>query len=151
MPKATIKDIAAKAGVSKTAVSFAFNKPEQLSEATLQHILAVAEELGYSPDPVASNLKTRQTGCIGLLVPQPLPAIARNPHMLAFIEGVGTTCHEAGLSLMLVPPLKGNLRRAIIRAAVDGFLTLGLETFKGTMMVLQQRGVPFVMVDSDPE
>ena len=121
MPKVTIKDIAAKAGVSKTAVSFAFNKPDQLSEATLQRILAVAEELGYTPDPVASNLKTRQTGCIGLLVPQPLPLISRNPHMLAFIEGVGSTCHDAGLSLMLVPPLKGNLRRAIVRAAVDGF------------------------------
>jgi len=54
------------------------------------------------------------------------------------------------MSLMLVPPLKGSLRRAIVRAAVDGFLTLGLETFRGTMVVLQQRGVPFVMVDSDP-
>lgn len=150
MPRATIKDIADRAGVSKTAVSFAFNKPEQLSEATLKRILTVADELGYSPDPTASNLKTRRTGCIGLLVPQPLPPIARNPHMLAFIEGVGETCHDAGLSVMLVPPLKGNLRRAIIRAAVDGFLTLGLETFRGTMQILQQRGVPFVMVDSDP-
>jgi len=37
-----------------------------------------------------------------------------------------------------------------VRAAVDGFLTIGLETFRGTMVVLQQRGVPFVMVDSDP-
>ncbi len=151
MAKVTITDIAKRAGVSKTSVSFAFNRPEQLSEATLQHILSVAEEMGYDPDPTASNLKTRQTGCIGLLLPQPLPLIARNPHMSGFIEGVGTTCHEAGLSLMLVPPLKGNLRRAIVRAAVDGFLTLGLETFRATMVLLQQRGTPFVMVDSDPE
>ncbi len=150
MAKVTIKDIAERAGVSKTAVTFAFNNPENLSEATLQRILAVAEELGYNPDPIASNLKTRRTGCIGLLVPQPLALIARNPYNMAFIEGVGATCHDAGLSLMLVPPLKGNLRRAILRAAVDGFLTLGLETFRETMQVLQQRDVPFVMVDSDP-
>ncbi len=150
MPKLTISDIAQRAGVSKTAVSFAFNYPERLSEETLRHILAVAEDAGYSPDPVASNLKTRRTGCIGILVPQPIPIMTRNPHTLAFIEGVGDICHDMGLSLMLVPPLKGNLRRAIVRAAVDGFLTLGLETFRGTMMVLQQRGVPFVMVDSDP-
>jgi len=146
----TISEIARRAGVSKTAVSFAFNYPERLSEETLQRILAVAEEVGYAPDPVASNLKTRRTGCIGILVPQPIPIITRNPHTLAFIEGVGEVCHEAGMSLMLVPPLKGNLRRAILRAAVDGFLTLGLETFRGTMVVLQQRGIPFVMVDSDP-
>ncbi len=150
MARVTISEIARRAGVSKTAVSFAFNYPERLSEETLQRILAVAEEVGYAPDPVASNLKTRRTGCIGILVPQPIPIITRNPHTLAFIEGVGEVCHESGLSLMLVPPLKGNLRRAILRAAVDGFLTLGLETFRGTMVVLQQRGIPFVMVDSDP-
>jgi alanine racemase len=150
MAKVTIAEIARRAGVSKTAVSFAFNYPERLSEETLQHILSVAEEAGYAPDPVASNLKTRRTGCIGILVPQPIPIMTRNPHTLAFIEGVGDVCHEAGLSLMLVPPLRGNLRRAIVRAAVDGFLTMGLETFKATMVVLQQRGVPFVMVDSDP-
>ena len=150
MTKVTISEIARRAGVSKTAVSFAFNYPERLSESTLRHILAVAEEAGYAPDPVASNLKTRRTGCIGILVPQPIPMMTRNPYLLTFIEGVGDVCHESEMSLMLVPPLKGSLRRAIVRAAVDGFLTLGLETFRGTMVVLQQRGVPFVMVDSDP-
>ncbi len=150
MPKITIDDIAKRAGVSKTSVSFAFNNPERLSEATLNHILQVAEELGYSPDPLASNLKTRRTGCLGLLVPQPIPIVARNPHMFTFIEGIGETCHEKGMSLMLVPPLKGNLRRAIVRAAVDGFITIGLEPFRETMKVLRQRGIPFVMVDSDP-
>jgi DNA-binding LacI/PurR family transcriptional regulator len=51
---------------------------------------------------------------------------------------------------MIVPPLEGSVRRAISVAAVDGFLTLGLELFKSTMMVLSQREVPFVMVDGDP-
>jgi DNA-binding LacI/PurR family transcriptional regulator len=150
MPKVTIDDIAKKAGVSKTSVSFAFNNPDRLSEATLKHILHVAEELGYNPDPLASNLKTGRTGCIGLLMPQPIPNVSRNPHTFEFVEGIGETCHEAGISLMLVPPLKGSLRRAIVRAAVDGFITMGLEPFRRTIVVLQQRGVPFVTVDSDP-
>jgi DNA-binding LacI/PurR family transcriptional regulator len=51
---------------------------------------------------------------------------------------------------MLVPPLKGSIRRAIVNAAVDGFVTLGLEEYKATMVVLRQRDVPFVTVDSDP-
>lgn len=150
MRRVTIDDIAKQAGVSKTSVSFAFNNPDRLSEATLNQILKVAEELGYSPDPIASNLKTRRTGCIGLLLPQAIPVVARNPHNFEFIEGVGEVCNEAGLSLMLVPPLKGNLRRAISRAAVDGFITLGLEPFRQTVRVLRQRAVPFVMVDSEP-
>lgn len=150
MPKVTIDDIAKRAGVSKTSVSFAFNNPERLSEATLTHILQVADELGYSPDPLASNLKTRRTGCLGLLVPQPIPIVVRNPHMFEFLGGIGEVCHERGMSLMLVPPLKGNLRRAIVRAAVDGFITMGLDPFRDTMKVLSQRGIPFVMVDGEP-
>jgi len=145
-----IKDIAERAGVSKTAVSFAFNNPNRLSEATVQQILKIAEEMGYNPDPVARSMSTGKTGTIGLLLPQPIPEIIRNPSMPEFIEGIGEVCNEASLSLLLVPPLKGSIQRAIVNAAVDGFLTLGLEEYKATMVVLRQRGVPYVTVDSDP-
>lgn len=150
MPKVNIKDIALKAGISKTAVSFAFNNPSRLSDATLKHILSIAEEMGYSPNPVARSMTTGRTGTIGLLVPQPINEIIRNPHFPEFIEGIGDVCTLSGLSLMLVPPLKGSMRRAIDNAAVDGFLTLGLEEAKATMVVVRQRRVPFVTVDSDP-
>jgi alanine racemase len=146
----TIKDIAERAGVSKTAVSFAFNNPNRLSEATAKQILKIAEELGYTPDPVARSMSIGKTGTIGLLLPQPIPEIIRNPSMPEFIEGIGEVCNEASLSLMLVPPLKGSIQRAIVNAAVDGFITLGLEEYKATMVVLRQRGVPYVTVDSDP-
>jgi hypothetical protein len=142
MARVKIKDIAEKAGVSKTAVSFAFNNPEHLSEGTVKHILSIAEEMGYTPDPVARNLITGKTGTIGLLVPQPIPEIIRNPFTPEFIEGIGEVCTLEGLSLLLVPPLKGSMQRAIGNAAVDGFLTLGLEESKSTMVVLRQRGVP---------
>lgn len=150
MAKVTIKEIAEKAGVSRTAVSFAFNNPGRLSDSTLQRILEVAEELGYIPDPVARSMNTGRTGTLGVLVPQPIPEIIRNPFLAELLEGVGEVCTKAGFSLMIVPPLEGSIRRAVTNAAVDGFLTLGLEPFKSTMVVLQQRGVPFVTVDSDP-
>lgn len=150
MARINIKDIAEKAGVSKTAVSFAFNNPERLPEARVRQILKIAEELGYTPDPVARTLSTGKTGTIGVLVPQSIPEIIRNPFMPEFLEGVGEICTDASLSLMIVPPLKGSMQRAIVNAAVDGFLTLGLEEYKATMMVLRQRGVPYVTVDSDP-
>jgi alanine racemase len=150
MTKVNISDIAQKAGVSKTAVSFAFNNPERLSQTTVEHIMKIAEELGYTPNPVARTLTTGRTGTIGLLVPQSIPEIIRNPFMPQFLEGIGEVCTQEGLSLMIVPPLKGSMRRAIENAAVDGFITLGLEEFKATMIVLRQRGVPFVTVDNDP-
>jgi DNA-binding LacI/PurR family transcriptional regulator len=150
MARINIKDIAERAGVSKTTVSFAFNNPERLPEARVKQILQIAAEMGYTPDPVARTLSTGKTGTIGILVPQPIPEIIRNPFMPEFLEGVGEICTEASLSLMIVPPIKGSMQRAISNAAVDGFLTLGLEEYKDTMMVLRQRGVPYVTVDSDP-
>jgi DNA-binding LacI/PurR family transcriptional regulator len=150
MPKVTISEIARRAGVSKTAVSFAFNNPSRLSDATAKNILAIAEELGFVPNPVARSMSTGRTGAIGVLVPQPLPEVFRNPFLPAFLEGVGEICTRAKLSLMLAPPVEGSMRRAIDNAAVDGFLTLGLEEFKSTMVVLRRRGVPYVTVDSDP-
>ncbi|MBA4379225.1 MAG: alanine racemase [Anaerolinea sp.] len=150
MARVTIKEIAKKAGVSVTSVSFAFNNPIRLPEATVQHILEVAEELGYIPNPIARSMKTGRTGALGILVPQPFTEIIRNPFLYEFLEGVAEVCTAAGYSLMIVPPLEGSVKRAIGMAAVDGFLTLGLELFKSTMVVLRQREVPFVMVDSDP-
>ncbi len=150
MAKINIRDIAERAGVSKTAVSFAFNNPGRLPEARVRQILQIAEEMGYSPNPVARTLSTGKTGTIGLLVPQPITEIVRNPFMPEFLEGVGEVCTKESLSLMIVPPIKGSIQRAITNAAVDGFLTLGLEEHKATMMVLRQRGVPYVTVDSDP-
>ena len=49
MSRVNIADVASAAGVSKTAVSFAFNKPEKLGQATLERVLGVAHELGYAP------------------------------------------------------------------------------------------------------
>jgi len=149
MARVTIKEIAEKAGLSVTSVSFAFNNPSRLPEATVQHILEVAEELGYIPDPIARSMSTGRTGAMGILVPQPFSEILRNPYYFEFLEGVAEVCTAAGYSLMIVPPLEGSVKRAIGVAAVDGFLTLGLELFKSTMAILNQREVPFVMVDSD--
>src|SRR3989337_2889909 len=49
--RATIADVAEAAGVSKTAVSFAFNSPDRLGTATASRILEVAGSLGYRPPP----------------------------------------------------------------------------------------------------
>jgi DNA-binding LacI/PurR family transcriptional regulator len=146
----TIADIARKAGVSKASVSYAFNDPSRLSNGTVERILAAAEELAYSPNPVARSMSIGRTGTLGVLVPQPLPEMLRNPFFAQFLDGVAQVAGEAELPLLLVPPIRGSMEGAISSAAVDGFLTLGLETFRPTMHVLERRRLPYVMVDGDP-
>ena len=148
--KPTIGDVAAAAGVSRTSVSFAFNKPARVADATLERILSVAAELGYVPDPVARSMSSGRTGTVGILVPQPLASMAHNPFFSEFLSGVATMTEAGELPILLVSPRQGSMERAVHGAAVDGFLTLGLEEFRPTIQMLEARHLPFVMVDSEP-
>ncbi len=150
MTKITISDIARQAGVSKTAVSFAFNDPARLPDETVQRILSVAEQLGYLPNPIARSMTSKRTGNIGLLFPQALPGILENPYTFELLRGVGQVCSRGGYNVLLVSPVLGNMRHAVSGAVVDGFLAIGLEHYKPTVELLDNRGVPYVMVDSEP-
>ncbi|MEL7657092.1 MAG: LacI family DNA-binding transcriptional regulator [Bacillota bacterium] len=150
MTRVTIRDVAQKAGVSITSVSFAYNNPGRLPEGTVQKILEIAEEIGYVPNPIARSMLTGRIGVIGILVPQPITEIIRNPFLEEFIEGVAEVCLREGYSILLVPPFEGSVKRAAAKTAVDGFITLGLELYKSTILILRQRRVPFVIVDTDP-
>ena len=149
MAKVTISQIAKEAGVSKTAVSFAFNDPSQLAPTTVEHIREIAERLGYTPDPIARSMTTRRTNALGLLLPQDIATSMSNPFFTQFIRGMGKVCHRAGLTLMLVPPLWGSMMKAIPHATVDGFVVVGLEVDRGEIQLMRRRDVPFVMVDSE--
>ncbi|GAB4205677.1 MAG: LacI family DNA-binding transcriptional regulator [Roseiflexaceae bacterium] len=150
MAKVTINDIAREAGVSKTAVSFAFNDPSQLAPATVKHIREIAERLGYTPDPIARSMTTKRTNALGLLLPQDIATALANPFYTQFIRGVGVVCGRVGMTLMLVPPLWGSRLKAIPHATVDGFIVVGLELDRDEVKLMQRRGVPFVIVDSQP-
>jgi DNA-binding LacI/PurR family transcriptional regulator len=147
--RVTMQDVAERANVSKTAVSFAFNDTSRLSEPTLRHILEVATELGYSQDPAARMLRTRRTNSLGLLLPQQLDLVLANPYYTQFLQGIGQTCNREGFTLLLAPPLRGSMLKSIPYAAVDGFIVSGLEYDRGEVSALKQRDIPFVLVDSE--
>jgi DNA-binding LacI/PurR family transcriptional regulator len=147
--RVTIADVASAAGVSKTAVSFAFNNPQRLGQATLERVLGVAHDLGYTPHPAARALSTKRSGTIGLLIPQRLATVFGNPFVSQLIQGLGEQCDQHDLTLLLVPPLDGSLEHAIRQASVDGFISLGLSPDDSAVRVLERIGVPNVMVDSD--
>jgi alanine racemase len=147
--RVTIADVASAAGVSKTAVSFAFNNPSKLGNATLERVLQVANDLGYAPHPAARALSMRRSGTIGLLIPQRLTTVFANPFLSELIQGLGELCDENDLTMLLVPPLDGSLEGAIRQASVDGFISLGLSPDDGALETLDRLGIPTVLVDSE--
>ncbi|WP_460748810.1 LacI family DNA-binding transcriptional regulator [Nocardiopsis oceani] len=146
----TSKDVAAAVGVSRSAVSFAFNDPGRISAATRERILATAQEMGYTPNTLARMLKAGQTQSLGVLLPQSLAKIMENPYYSRFFMGIGQVCDREGFTLLLTPPLTDSMLKAIPYAGADGFIVCGLENDRGEVAELSRRNVPFVLVDGDP-
>jgi DNA-binding LacI/PurR family transcriptional regulator len=148
-PKRTrIADVAREAGVSKTAVSFAFNKPEQLNPSTTTRILAVASALGYRPHPVARMLAQRRTMSIGIVTPQALSTTFANSYFGQFSEGVALVAEEGGYGLTFISPDRGSLASALDRATVDGLIVVGLTSDHVELRRIRAAGIPIVQVDS---
>lgn len=142
--------MARQAGVSKAAVSFAFNNPARLSAETAERIRRVADELGYRPHPVARMLTARATATIGILSPQALAQVFGNPFFPLFAEGVATVAEDRGFGLLFISPLHGSLERALARATVDGVIVIGLDHHHPEVEAVRRAGLPVVLVDASP-
>lgn len=149
LQRARIADVAREAGVSKTAVSFAFNTPDRLAASTASHIRAVADELGYRPHPVARMLTQRRTMTIGVLTPQSLAVVFANPSFARFGEGIAEVAEAAGYELHFISPRSGSLAAAVARATVDGVIALGLTGDHPELGQIRASGLPLVLVDGD--
>lgn len=147
MSKVTIKDIAARAGVSKTTVSFALNYPDRISKATCDRIMAIVEELGYVPNPFARTLTTKRLGAIGLLLPQKIGDIFGNPHIAQVISGIGEECEQKEFSLAILPLVRGRIIEAARKSYVDGLVTIGVGPDHEVVGLLKKNRIPFVNID----
>jgi DNA-binding LacI/PurR family transcriptional regulator len=142
-----IAEVAREAGVSKTAVSFAFNNPERLNAATAARIRRIAEELGYRPQGADRPFAPKRTMTIGLLTPQALSVIFANPFYAELCRGVASATDQAGYGLLFVSPIQGSLIRAVARASVDGFVAVGLSEDHPEIEQVRRGGLPMVIVD----
>ncbi|WPO75504.1 LacI family DNA-binding transcriptional regulator [Streptomyces sp. KN37] len=99
--RVTIKDVAARAGVSKGAVSLAFNHKPGVSEATRERIFTVARELGWAPSATARSLSNRRVDIVGLALCRPARLLGLEPFYMDFISGIESILAERSCSLLL--------------------------------------------------
>lgn len=150
--RATLASLAAELKVSRTTISNAYNRPDQLSAELREQVLAAAKRLGYpGPDPVARSLRTRKAGAVGLVMTEPLTYAFRDPAALDFVAGLAQSCEECGHGLMLVAV--GPSRTAaegtasVLAAGVDGFVIYSVSEDDPYLQAVLQRRLPVVVVD----
>ncbi|MFC9289997.1 LacI family DNA-binding transcriptional regulator, partial [Streptomyces sp. NPDC057052] len=99
--RVTIKDVAARAGVSKGAVSLAFNHKPGVSAATRERIFEAARELGWAPSATARSLSNQRVDVVGLALCRPARLLGLEPFYMEFISGIESVLAERSCSLLL--------------------------------------------------
>jgi DNA-binding LacI/PurR family transcriptional regulator len=144
----TLADVAAHMGVSRTTVSNAYNRPDQLSPALRERVLSAAAELGYGgPDPMARSLRRGRAGSLGLVFDHQLRYIFSDPAAVLFLSGVAAGCEEQGTGLALVPQLPQGAAEVVRSALVDGYVMFCTPEDDERLAAVQARGLPYVLVD----
>ena len=92
----SIKDVAESAGVSTATVSRVLAAKPHVRREVRDHVLKVVKALGYTPNRVARNLRSRKSTVIGLIVSD-----VENPFFQQVSRAVEDAAHGMGYSVML--------------------------------------------------
>ena len=96
MPDLNIEVVAKAAGVHRSTVSRAFSRPEAVKSETREHILRVAEGLGYTMSPLAQALRLKTSTFVPLIVPD-----ITNPFFAELAKTMTQAADERGYQLLL--------------------------------------------------
>jgi LacI family transcriptional regulator len=150
--KATITDVAKKAGVSMKTVSRVLNNEPNVAEKTRAHVKAIAAELRYTPNLAARGLATSKSYLIALIYDN--PSINYISHIQ---RGAIDACREAGYHLVVEPlyleKVKSRaekadaMRMVLEKLPVDGvILTPPLCDSQGVLQTLSELRIKCVRV-----
>ncbi|MFE2142766.1 LacI family DNA-binding transcriptional regulator [Streptomyces sp. NPDC059456] len=147
----TIKDIARRAGVSESAVSFALNDRPGVSRDTRARIRGVAEELGWQPNSAARALSGERSGAVGLVLARPAQTLGVESFFLQLVSGIQEVL-SAGRVALLFQVVDGTdaecavYRRWWAERRVDGVLVVDPRTDDPRPELLAGLGLPAVMI-----
>ncbi|WP_154402087.1 LacI family DNA-binding transcriptional regulator [Ornithinimicrobium cavernae] len=122
--RVTLAQVADRAGVSTMTASYTFSRPERVSAASREKVLAAARALGYGgPDPSARSLRRGSAGALGVILGEHLTYAFDDPQARAFLAGVADVCAEQGHAMTILPVVDAGADVARVRAAaVDGYI-----------------------------
>ena len=149
--RATMADIAKRAGVSKVAVSYALNGQPGVSETTRRRVLELAAEMGWHPNSAARALSAARAGAVGLVLARPASTLGVEPFMMKLISGMETTLATRSIALLLqvVPDHDAEVaayRRWWAERRVDGIFLVNLRVDDKRVPVLEELGLPAVVI-----
>lgn len=153
--RTTIADIAARAGVSISAVSFALNDRPGVSDETRARVKAVARELDWQPHTAARALGGARAGSIGFVLNRPARTLGTESFFGDLISGIqlGLAGSHVGMNLLVARDADEELAtyRDWWRGhRVDGVVLIDPRRDDERVALLAELGMPAVVVGSHP-
>ncbi|GII98853.1 LacI family transcriptional regulator [Sediminihabitans luteus] len=144
-PRPTLRDVAARAGVSKSLVSLALRGDPGVGERTRERIQVIADELGYRSNVLARGLVQGRTHLLGVVI-----SSLENPYHTEIVAGVEEAAEAHGLSVLLVHGSRDRGRLAQHLDTLTGLNVDGLVVISSWLedehLAAAARRTPLVMV-----
>ncbi len=143
---ATASDVAKRAGVSQSTVSYVMSGTRTISPETRARVEAAMKELSYHPNAGARALAGRRTNVIGLMAR--LPSNENVAALLPFIDTISGYCRERDYDLVLVTEDEGpaGLERLAGRAIADAIVLMDIRRDDDRLETARQLAVPVVLI-----
>ena len=139
---AGIKDIAKKAGVSISTVSYALNNNPKVTEITRKKIIAVANEMGYVPNGAARMLRARETKIIGVFLED-----YSGTFYGQLLKGMRETLNKQGYELVVCSGRQS--RRLLLEKMMDGAIILDGSFSDQELLTYADQGHRIIVLDRD--
>jgi LacI family transcriptional regulator len=144
--RATIDDVARLAGVSKSTVSRTLNATRGAAGTEVaRRIRRVADELEYSPNLSAANLRRQRTDTLGVVVPRLTDTV-----MAMLYEEIAVACRRSGRHALVAttgdtPDMQAEAADLLVRRGVDGLIMTTARLDDPLPAQLQTQGVAVVL------
>jgi DNA-binding LacI/PurR family transcriptional regulator len=146
-----LQTVADAIGVSRSTVSNAYSRPDQLSPDLRRRILDTARRVGYAgPNPTARSLRRGRAGTLGVLFTASLPYAFTDPYAVQFLRGLAESVGGQETGLLLVPQSVDDTGAAVSNAAVDGFCVFCMPDWHPSWDAIEARGLPVVSAQRRP-
>lgn len=143
----TMIDVAKRAGVAVSTVSYAINNTRPISEATRQRIFAAMDELGYKPNALARGLASKRSRIIALHFPLPERGVGLTE--IEFIASAANTARENGYEMVLWTSEIHNLdelRQSTQQGLVDGVVAMEVYLNDERIHLWREVELPFSLI-----